>query len=78
MADPVAPEGVCALLTDGTAVAIREVLPGDLGAIDKLHRDMSPDNLYFRFFGISPRIADEVAACLCREPDPDHAVLGAA
>jgi acyl-CoA synthetase (NDP forming)/GNAT superfamily N-acetyltransferase len=77
MADPVAPEGVYALLTDGTAVAIREVRSTDLDAVHNLHRDMSPDNLYLRFFGISPRIADEVAARLCREPDPDHAVLGA-
>ncbi|GLY85159.1 acyl-CoA synthetase [Actinoallomurus iriomotensis] len=68
---------VYALLTDGTAVAIREVLPADLDAVHKLHRDMSPENLYLRFFGISPRIADEVAARLCREPGPDHAVLGA-
>ncbi|WP_329260898.1 GNAT family N-acetyltransferase [Actinoallomurus sp. NBC_01490] len=77
MAEPVPRKGVYALLTDGTAVAIREMRPGDLDAVHKLHQDMSPENLYLRFFGISPRLADEVAARLCREPDPDHAVLGA-
>jgi acyl-CoA synthetase (NDP forming)/GNAT superfamily N-acetyltransferase len=76
MAEPAAMEPVYALLIDGTTVSIREVLPGDLDAVRDMHRGMSPDNLYLRFFGVSPRAADEVAARLCREPDRDHAALG--
>jgi GNAT superfamily N-acetyltransferase len=70
-------EPAFALLTDGTAIRIREVRPGDLDAVRDLHHGMSPDNLYLRFFGLSPRIADEVSARLCREPGATHGVLGA-
>jgi acyl-CoA synthetase (NDP forming)/GNAT superfamily N-acetyltransferase len=77
MSEPAALEPVYALLTDGTTVAIRPIYPADLDAVRDMHRGMSPDNLYLRFFGISPRIADEVAARLCREPEADRAVLGA-
>ena len=77
MVEPAALEPVYALLIDGTTVSIREVLPGDLEAVRDMHRGMSPENLYLRFFGISPRAADEVAARLCREPGHDHAALGA-
>ncbi|GAB3979494.1 bifunctional GNAT family N-acetyltransferase/acetate--CoA ligase family protein [Actinoallomurus acanthiterrae] len=70
-------EPAFALLTDGTAIQIREVRAGDLGAVRDLHHGMSPDNLYLRFFGLSPRIADEVSERLCRGPDPAHEVLGA-
>lgn len=70
-------EPAYALLTDGTPMEIREVYPGDLDSVRDLHRGMSPDNLYLRFFGLSRRIADEVAVRLCRKPGPDRAVLGA-
>lgn len=70
-------EPAFALLIDGTAVRIRQIGPGDLAAVRDLHRGMSPDNLYLRFFGLSPRLADETFEHLCREPGPDHAVLGA-
>ena len=66
-----------ALLIDGTTVSIRELSPRDVDAVRELHHGMSPDNLYLRFFGISPSAAEEVAARLCREPDRDHAALGA-
>ncbi|GAB3975555.1 hypothetical protein GCM10029978_059980 [Actinoallomurus acanthiterrae] len=70
-------EPAFALLTDGTAIQIREVGPGDLEAVRDLHRGMSLENLYLRFFGLSPRIADAVSVRLCRRSGSAHAVLGA-
>jgi hypothetical protein len=66
-----------ALLMDGTAVEIREMGRADVEAVRRLHRDMSPDSLYLRSFGLGPRGADETSARLCREPSADYAVLGA-
>jgi acyl-CoA synthetase (NDP forming)/RimJ/RimL family protein N-acetyltransferase len=70
-------EPTFALLTDGTAIQVREIRPDDLDAVHDLHRGMSPDNLYLRFFGLSRRITEEVSVRLCRRPGPAHAVLGA-
>jgi predicted CoA-binding protein/GNAT superfamily N-acetyltransferase len=70
-------EPAFALLADGTAIKIRELGPGDVDAVRRLHRGMSPDNLYLRFFGRSPQIADEMSVRLCREPGPGHGALGA-
>jgi len=36
---------------------------------------MSPDNLYFRFFGMSRVAAEREARRVCREADPDHGAL---
>ena len=36
---------------------------------------MSPDNLYLRFFSMSPLVAEQEARRICREPGPDHAAL---
>ena len=36
---------------------------------------MSPDNLYLRFFSMSPLAAEQEARRICREPGPDHAAL---
>ncbi|MEV5705001.1 GNAT family N-acetyltransferase [Actinoallomurus sp. NPDC052274] len=70
-------EPTFALLTDGTAIQVREIRPDDLDAVRDLHRGMSPDNLYLRFFGLGPRITEEESVRLCRTPGPAHAVLGA-
>ncbi len=43
-----------ALLADGTTITIRPAGPGDYEAVKQLHEDMSPDNLYLRFFSIEP------------------------
>ena len=43
-------EGVYALLTDGTTVLIRPATPEDAGAVRQMHEQMSPDNIYLRFF----------------------------
>lgn len=40
-----------------------------------MHAAMSPDNLYLRFFSLSPRAAEQEAKRVCREPDSDHAAL---
>jgi predicted CoA-binding protein/GNAT superfamily N-acetyltransferase len=66
---------VYALLTDGSTVEIRSAGPGDAEAVRAMHVAMSPDNLYLRFFSMSPYSADTEAARVCRPPGPDHAVL---
>jgi acyl-CoA synthetase (NDP forming)/GNAT superfamily N-acetyltransferase len=40
-----------------------------------MHGEMSPDNVYLRFFSISPLSADREARRVCRPPDPGHAAL---
>jgi acyl-CoA synthetase (NDP forming)/GNAT superfamily N-acetyltransferase len=67
--------GTYALLTDGTTVLIRPARPGDAEAVQAMHAAMSPDNLYLRFFSLSPRNAEAEAVRVCREPGPDHAAL---
>ena len=36
---------------------------------------MSADNIYLRFFSLSPRAGGQEAQRVCREPGPDHAAL---
>jgi acyl-CoA synthetase (NDP forming)/RimJ/RimL family protein N-acetyltransferase len=67
--------GTYALLTDGTTVLIRPARPADTEAVRAMHAAMSPDNLYLRFFSMSPRNAEPEATRVCREPGPDHAAL---
>jgi acyl-CoA synthetase (NDP forming)/GNAT superfamily N-acetyltransferase len=64
-----------ALLTDGATVEIRPARPGDFAAVRDMHAKMSPDNLYLRFFSMSPNVAEQEAHRICREPGPDHAAL---
>jgi hypothetical protein len=64
-----------ALLADGTTAEIRPAGPDDLDAVTRFHRDMSPDNLYLRFFGLSKRAAEQEARRVCRPADADHAAL---
>ena len=70
-ADP----GAYALLTDGTTIEIRPVRPDDFDAVRDMHAKMSPENLYLRFFSVSPSAAEGEARRVCREPAPDHAAL---
>ncbi|HOZ60163.1 MAG TPA: hypothetical protein PKY70_18435, partial [Nakamurella multipartita] len=42
-----------ALTADGRIVRLRPVGPGDAGALRDLHRAISEDSLYLRFFGLS-------------------------
>jgi acyl-CoA synthetase (NDP forming)/RimJ/RimL family protein N-acetyltransferase len=67
--------GIYALLTDGTTVLIRPAREADVEAVRAMHAALSPDNMYLRFFSMSPRNADREAGRVCREPAPDHAAL---
>jgi acyl-CoA synthetase (NDP forming)/RimJ/RimL family protein N-acetyltransferase len=64
-----------ALLTDGSTVEIRPASPGDADAVRDMHAAMSPDNMYLRFFSLSPSAAQQEAQRVCRAPGPDHAAL---
>ena len=64
-----------ALLTDGSTVLIRPARAADAEAVRAMHAALSPENLYLRFFSLSPRNAETEAARVCREPGPDHATL---
>jgi acyl-CoA synthetase (NDP forming)/GNAT superfamily N-acetyltransferase len=64
-----------ALLTDGATIEIRAARPEDFDAVRDMHAKMSPDNLYLRFFSMSPAAAEQEARRICREPGPDHAAL---
>ena len=69
------PGGVYALLTDGTTVRIAPAGPQDEQAVRQMHAQMSPDNVYLRFFSISPASADREAKRVCRPPDDEHCAL---
>ena len=64
-----------ALLADGSTIQIRQAGPADREAVQRLHEDMSPNNLYLRFFSMSKRAAEQEARRVCRPPGPDHAAL---
>src|SRR5215831_6852059 len=64
-----------ALLADGATVEIRPAGPGDIAAVTRFHQDMSPDNLYLRFFSMSKRAGEQEARRVCRPPDAGHAAL---
>ena len=64
-----------ALLTDGTTVEIRPPRPDDFDAVRDMHANMSPENLYFRFFSMSRVAAEREAQRICREPSPDRGAL---
>jgi acyl-CoA synthetase (NDP forming)/GNAT superfamily N-acetyltransferase len=64
-----------ALLTDGSTIEIRPASPGDVDPVRDMHAAMSSDNMYLRFFSLSPSAAQQEARRVCREPDADHAAL---
>ena len=68
-------DGVYALLTDGTTVLIRPARGGDSDAVRQMHAEMSPDNIYLRFFSVSANSAAREARRVCRPPDVRHAAL---
>jgi acyl-CoA synthetase (NDP forming)/GNAT superfamily N-acetyltransferase len=70
-----AKDSAYALLSDGTTIEIRAARPDDFDAVRDMHAKMSPDNLYLRFFSMSPLAAEQEALRICREPAPDHAAL---
>ena len=70
-----AEDSAYALLIDGATIGIRAARPEDFDAVRDMHAKMSPDNLYLRFFSMSPLAAEREARRVCREPGPDHAAL---
>ena len=64
-----------ALLTDGSTVEIGSARAQDFEAVRAMHAAMSPDNIYLRFFSMSPNAAEQEAKRVCRRPDSDHAAL---
>ncbi|RFU36735.1 GNAT family N-acetyltransferase [Actinomadura logoneensis] len=68
---------VYALLTDGSQVEIRRLTADDREAVRALHRGLSDESLYRRFFGLNRAMADQVADQVCRPDSPEHAALGA-
>ena len=69
------PAATYALLTDGGTVEVRQARPQDFDAVRAMHAAMSPDNMYLRFFSMSPAAAEQEARRVCREPDSEHAAL---
>ncbi len=67
--------GTYALLTDGSTVEIRPARPADAEAVCAMHAAMSADNLYLRFFSMSPQNAESEAKRVSRQPGQDHAAL---
>jgi acyl-CoA synthetase (NDP forming)/GNAT superfamily N-acetyltransferase len=72
---PTAAAGTYALLTDGRAVEIMPARSQDEAAVREMHAAMSADNLYLRFFSLSPGAGEQEAQRVCRDPGPDHAAL---
>ncbi|CAL9283150.1 hypothetical protein SUDANB51_07492 [Streptomyces sp. enrichment culture] len=66
---------VHALLTDGTTVCIRPVLPGDHDQLEGLYEEMSPENLRLRFFAASHRSATAAADRACASARPGYRAL---
>ncbi|HET9896247.1 MAG TPA: bifunctional GNAT family N-acetyltransferase/acetate--CoA ligase family protein [Streptosporangiaceae bacterium] len=64
-----------ALLTDGSTIQIRPATPHDTDAVRAMHAAMSPDNIYLRFFSMSPAHADYEARRVCRPPGSSHVAL---
>ena len=69
------PADTYALLTDGSTVEVRPAQRQDHEAVRAMHAAMAPENMYLRFFSMSPGAAEWEAKRICREPDSDHAAL---
>jgi GNAT superfamily N-acetyltransferase len=63
------------LLADGSRAEIRHAGPADLSAVVALHAAMSADNLYLRFFSLSPQAPAHEARRVCRPAAKDHVAL---
>ncbi|MFD0899158.1 bifunctional acetate--CoA ligase family protein/GNAT family N-acetyltransferase [Actinomadura sediminis] len=77
MAQDLTSARVFALLTDGTQVEIRRLDAADRDVVCELHRGLSEQSLYLRFFGLNQAMAGQVADRICRSGGGDHAALGA-
>lgn len=68
-------DGVYALLIDGTTVLVRPARPQDAEAVREMHVQMSPSNVYLRFFSASQLSAGREARRVTRPPDDKHCAL---
>ncbi|HWO66998.1 MAG TPA: GNAT family N-acetyltransferase [Umezawaea sp.] len=66
-----------ALLTDGTVVAVRELGPGDVGALLALHESLPLEDRYLRFFTTSSRQLEDFVGRMATPDDADHVTVGA-
>ncbi|MFD4137803.1 GNAT family N-acetyltransferase [Streptomyces sp. NPDC058572] len=64
-----------ALLTDGSTVRIRPVLPGDHERVQRLYDGMSAENLRLRFFTANRSSAHQSADRLCTPASPGRRAL---
>jgi acyl-CoA synthetase (NDP forming)/L-amino acid N-acyltransferase YncA len=69
------PAGVYALLSDGRTVQIRPAAPDDFDAVKAMHQEMSPNNVYLRFFSLSRTASEREARRVTRAPSLGHAAL---
>jgi acyl-CoA synthetase (NDP forming)/GNAT superfamily N-acetyltransferase len=67
--------GVYALLIDGTTVLIRPARPEDEEAVRQMHAQMSPENIYLRFFSASKLSSVREARRVTRPADARHCAL---
>jgi acyl-CoA synthetase (NDP forming)/GNAT superfamily N-acetyltransferase len=73
---PVQPlQGVYALLIDGTTVLIRPARPDDEASVRQMHEQMSPDNIYLRFFNVSRLSAVREGRRVTRPAGEGHCAL---
>jgi hypothetical protein len=64
-----------ALVADGTTLTVRSAGPEDYEPVRRLHEEMSPDNLYFRFYSASLVSAEREAPRVCLEGRPGMVAL---
>ena len=65
-----------ALLADGATITIRPARPDDFEQVKRLHDEMSPDNLYLRFFSLSRNAGEQEARRVTRADVLLGALLG--
>ena len=65
-----------ALLADGATITIRPARPDDFEQVKRLHDEMSPDNLYLRFFSLSRNAGEQEARRVTRADGSHGALLG--
>lgn len=69
--------GVRALLTDGRVVHVRAVRQSDLDDVLALHKRLSEEDRYLRFFGTSTSVFAPISRRITRPADNRHVALGA-
>ena len=63
------------VLADGGTVHLRPIRPDDAALLRSLHARLSPETVYFRFFGPRPRLTDREVAALVNVDYADRLAL---